>query len=129
MNKISLALAVVAIVIAGFALLETGKLPSFGSTDCTTTTCLSGGLAVTSGNLSVDSGTAAVSGAATLSSTLAVTATTTLSDTVNFNNPGLCINFYATSTATRLHLTASTTPTLPKGAAAVMTANYGACAK
>lgn len=118
MNKANIALivAVVAVVIAGYGLLSSGKAATmFGSTDCTTTTCLTGGLGITTGNFSVDAGTASVS------------ATTTLSDTVNFNNAALCINFYATSTATRLHLTASTTGTLPAGAAAVMTANYGAC--
>ena len=54
--------------------------------------------------------------------------TTTLSDTVNFNNPGICINFFATSSATRVHITASTTATLPAGAAGVLTFDYGACA-
>lgn len=39
----------------------------------------------------------------------------------------VCFQFYATSTATLLHMTASTTPTLPHGAAAVLTANYGSC--
>lgn len=63
----------------------------------------------------------------TFSQTVGVTATTTLSDTINFDNPAICINFYATSSATRLHLVASTTATLPNGAAAVMTAAYGAC--
>ncbi len=39
-----------------------------------------------------------------------------------------CIQFYATSSATVLKMVASTTATLPHGAAAVMTANYGTCA-
>lgn len=64
----------------------------------------------------------------TFGGAVTMSATTTLSDTVNFDNPGICINFYATSTATRLHMIASTTATLPNGAAAVMVAGYGACA-
>ena len=70
---------------------------------------------------------AAFSGASSLTSTLAVTSTSTLSDTVNFNNPGLCINVYATSTATRGHLVASTTATI-EGVDGVMLFEYGACA-
>lgn len=97
----------------------------FGTT-CDQITCIDGGLRITNGPLEstgniVDSGNLSVTG------TLGVTATTTLSDTVNFNNPAICINFYATSTATRVHFTASTTPTLPAGAAGVMTFDYGAC--
>lgn len=65
---------------------------------------------------------------ATITGNLAVTATSTLSDTVNFDNGGICINFYATSTNTRVHITASTTPDLPAGAAGVLTFDYGACA-
>lgn len=63
----------------------------------------------------------------TFGSTLNVTATTTLADTVAFTNPALCFNFFATSSATQLHMTASTTGVLPNGAAAVLTADYGAC--
>lgn len=55
-------------------------------------------------------------------------ATTTVSGQVNLTKNHFCFNFYATSTATELHMVASTTATLPHGAAAVMTANYGACA-
>lgn len=72
----------------------------------------------------------ALSGAsATLSSTLSVTATSTLSDTVNFNNPGICINFYATSTATRLHMIASSTASVTGQVTenGVMLFGYGAC--
>lgn len=118
MDKATIALivSVVALVITGYAVFGTGHTTLFGSTDCQTTTCLTGGLAITTGNFSVDAGTANIS------------ATTTLADTVQFTNPALCVNFYATSTATVLHLVASTTATLPAGAAAVMTANYGACA-
>lgn len=47
--------------------------------------------------------------------------------TEKLTNGTFCINFYATSTATALHFVASTTPTLPHGSAAVMTANYGSC--
>lgn len=68
------------------------------------------------------------------SSTLQVTgkttayATTTVDNGLNlFNTAGFCVNFYATSSATELHLVASTTGTLPHGAAAAITANYGAC--
>ena len=64
----------------------------------------------------------------TISSTLAVTATTTLSDTVNFDNPGICINFYATSTATRMHMTASSTSLVNGVSTGVMLIDYGACA-
>lgn len=38
-----------------------------------------------------------------------------------------CIEFYATSTNTVLHLVASTTGSIPNGSAAAMTANYGTC--
>lgn len=55
-------------------------------------------------------------------------ATTTVSGQVNLTKNHFCFNFYATSTATELHMVASTTATLPHGAAAVMTANYGSCA-
>ena len=64
----------------------------------------------------------------TISSTLAVTATTTLSDTVNFDNPVICINFYATSTATRMHMTASSTSLVNGVSTGVMLIDYGACA-
>ncbi len=60
--------------------------------------------------------------------TFTAAATSTLSDTVNLNNGGICINFYPTSTQTRAHITASTTGTLPSGAAGVLTFDYGACA-
>ena len=39
----------------------------------------------------------------------------------------LCFDFYATSTATQDHMTASTTGSLPAGAAGVMTFDYGSC--
>lgn len=109
---------------------------TFGSTSCASITCLSGGLRLVSdagGDFESDvaavlNSTLHLVGAGTFDSTLSVTATTTLSDTVNLNNPGICINFYATSTATRVHFTASTTAPLPTGAAGVMTFDYGACA-
>ncbi len=127
MNKTNIALvvAVVAIVIAGLSLFGVHVQKSlYGSTACSGITCLSGGLRLVSdGGGDFESDVAAL-----FASTVGVTATSTFSDTVNFNNPGICINFYATSTATRLHLVASTTATLPGGAAAVMTAEYGACA-
>lgn len=46
---------------------------------------------------------------------------------INLTKSTFCINFYATSTATQMHMVASTTATLPNGAGAVMTANYGSC--
>jgi hypothetical protein len=52
---------------------------------------------------------------------------TTNYDALSLDKAPLCFNFYATSTATRLKLTASTTATLPAGAAAIMTADYGSC--
>lgn len=73
-------------------------------------------------------GTSIFNGAITNESTLAVTATSTLSDTVNFNNPGICINFYATSTATRMHMTASSTSLVNGVSTGVMLIDYGACA-
>lgn len=52
---------------------------------------------------------------------------TTISGITTLTKSTFCINFYATSTATVLHMVASTTATLPNGAAAVITANYGSC--
>ena len=52
---------------------------------------------------------------------------TTITGVTNLTKATFCINFYATSTATQMHMVASTTATLPAGAGAVMTANYGAC--
>ncbi len=112
-------LGLVAIVIATAVLFGfhfSGNKTLLGSTNCQNTTCLTGGLAITTGNFSVDVGTAAVN------------ATTTLSDTLVLDNPGICINFYATSTATRGHLIASTTGSTITGADGVMTFGYGACA-
>ena len=83
------------------------------------------GTTVIDGSGNVDAPITSTTG--TFSSTLSATATTTLSDTVNFNNGGICINFYATSTATRLHITASTTATI-EGVDGVMMMEYGACA-
>ena len=51
----------------------------------------------------------------------------TNSGITNLTKATFCINFYATSTATQLYMVASTTATLPNGAAAVLTANYGTC--
>lgn len=53
-------------------------------------------------------------------------ATTTLADTVSFTNPGICINVYATSTATAGRMVASTTATI-EGVDGVMMFAYGAC--
>lgn len=52
---------------------------------------------------------------------------TTISGITTLTKSTFCINFYATSTATVLHMVASTTATLPNGAGAVITANYGSC--
>lgn len=60
------------------------------------------------------------------SSTL-TSAGVTNSGVTDLTKATFCINFYATSTATQLHMVASTTASLPHGAAAVMTANYGSC--
>lgn len=109
MNKLALGLAVVAIVIAGLAYVHTGsKNTAFGSaTNCTDGyTCLT--------NLEVQG-------------SLITDATTTATGALNLNASALCVNFYATSTATRLKLVASTTATLPNGAAAVLVAQYGLC--
>lgn len=66
--------------------------------------------------------------ASTFASTVAITATTTISDGLSLRNTtGLCVDFYATSSATIVHLTASTTPTLPEGAAGIITFDYGPC--
>lgn len=62
----------------------------------------------------------------TFSSTLDVTATTTLSDGLKLNNPGICLEFYATSTETRTHMQASTTATI-EGVDGVMMWGYGSC--
>lgn len=79
------------------------------------------------GTTIIDGSGAITATTGSFSSTLAVTATSTLSDTVNFNNPGICINLYATSTATIGHMVASTTATI-EGVDGVMLFAYGACA-
>lgn len=125
-NKLLTIGVVLAIVIAGFALFR-GSITNaiLGSA----TVCTDGYTCLTNlevqGNLITD-GTLSAVGLSTLGSS-SLTGTTTMSGAVNFNAPVLCINFYATSTATRLKLVASTTPTLPNGAAAVMVAQYGSC--
>ena len=63
----------------------------------------------------------------TFSQPVTLSATTTLADTVALTNPGICINFYATSTATISHMIASTTATV-EGVDGVMMFGYGACA-
>lgn len=115
---------VILILVLGYWAFHSSKTSTFGATSCTSITCLSGGLRLVS-----DGGGAFESDVATsLTSTLAVTATTTLSDTVNFNNPGICINFYATSTATRMHMTASSTSLVNGVTTGIMLIDYGACA-
>jgi hypothetical protein len=96
MNKIALVVAVIAMVIAGYAALSSGKTSSFGATNCQSTTCLTGGLAVTTGNLSVDAGTFTASSNVTASSSI-------LSAAVG------CIQLHATSTATWIKETYVTT--------------------
>lgn len=111
-----------ALIVMAFVMLVGGNQSAYGGSTSATWTAA---------NL-VSEGTITSSGAATLASasvtdTLGVTGTTTLSDGLNLNNAGLCVNFYATSSATRVHLTASTTGTMPGSAAAVMTVDYGSC--
>ncbi len=143
MNTILKYSGVVALVILAILIVMNsgGNKNIFGSTACSGITCLSGGLRLVTdaggdfesdvaaifGGTVAASSTLQATGATTLYSTLGVSATTTLSDTVNFNNPGICINLYATSTVTRLHMVASTTAPA-NGAAGVMTLEYGACA-
>ena len=125
MNKIQIGAWVAAVIIAIIApSFYTGSSLLGGSTD-------SGYNATASGVYAVD-GTTVIDGSgnfvgAVSGTTGAFSATTTLSDTVNFNNAGICINFYATSTATRLHMVASTTATI-EGSDGVMMIEYGACA-
>lgn len=106
------------------AILYNDGYKSAKGIDTTSTLDVDGAATLGAGTFS---STLGVTGAATLSSTLAVTATTTLSDTVKFDNGGICIDFYATSTATRAHMTASTTATI-EGVDGVMMWEYGACA-
>lgn len=140
MNPILKYSGVVALVIAILLALQiysaNHKTSLFGSTSCANITCLSGGLRLVAdagGDFESDvaavlNSTLHLVGAGTFDSTLSVTATTTLADTVRLTNPGLCVDFFATSSATRVHMTASTTGSLPNGAAGVMTFDYGACA-
>jgi len=67
-------------------------------------------------------------GNTTVTGTLGVSATTTLSYPVNLNNSDLCVNFYATSTATQLHMVASSTSLVNGVSTGVMLLSYGACA-
>ncbi len=122
-TNIAIGLAVVALIIAGIAYLGHSSKTLFGSTACSNITCLSGGLRLVTGS----GGDFESDVAALFGSTVGVTATTTLSDTVNLNNPGICVNFFATSTETVSHLVASTTATI-EGIDGVMMFAYGACA-
>ncbi len=141
--------ALVILLVMGFVNFTHKANPNglAGSTACSGITCLEGGLRLVSdvgGDFESDvaaifgakltangaiaaSSTLQVTGATRLYSTLGVDATTTLKDTTAFTNSALCINFFATSSATQLHLTASTTGVLPVGAAAIMTADFGEC--
>ncbi len=156
MNEIQKWSGVVALVVLAIIgltkLLPQGSNVIAGSTSCGSITCLEGGLRLVSdvgGDFESDvaavfgstvniTGATSITGLATMGGFLSTAsstvngrftavATTTLADTVSLTNPGLCVNFYATSTATQLHLTASTTGVLPNGAGAVMTADYGVC--
>ena len=71
-------------------------------------------------------GAQTLTGASTLSSTLGVAATTTLADGLKLTNAGICIELYATSTATKGHMVASTTATI-EGVDGVIMFAYGAC--
>lgn len=140
MNPILKYSGVVALVIAillGLQIYSANhKTSLFGSTSCANITCLSGGLRLVAdagGDFESDvaavlNSTLHLVGAGTFDSTLSVTATTTLADTVNFNNPALCINFFATSTATRMHMTASSSALVSGVSTGVMLIDYGACA-
>ena len=99
------------------------------------------GTAIIDGSGNVSGGTGAFTGAVsgttgTFTSTLAVTATTTLSDGLQLrNSTGLCVDFYATSTATKVKMVASSTAQIVNGFAAtgltenagVILLQYGAC--
>lgn len=140
MTNVTKYAGLVALVILAIIYVPTffGKSATFGTAvDCQSVTCFTtvgvltslqdDGTAIFNGATTLAS-TLDLTGAATLSSTLSVTATTTLSDTVNFNNPGICLNFYATSTATRMHMTASSTSLVNGVSTGVMLIDYGACA-
>lgn len=64
-------------------------------------------------------------------STLSASATTTLSDGLELrNSTGLCVDFYATSTATKVKMVASSTAAITGQVtenAGVMLLRYGAC--
>ncbi len=138
MEKIKGYAGVVALVILAIMGLS-GALKSgahlAGSTSCGSITCLAGGLRLVSdlgGDFEVDvaslfTGTMGITGNTTITGTLGVTATTTLADTVRLTNPAICVDFFATSTATVSHLVASTTATI-EGVDGVMMFAYGACA-
>ena len=128
-NIITGVIAVILAVVASLALVGNNQPNLKGTTNYDDIDVSDGyavdGTTVIDGSGNVDAPITSTTG--TFSSTLSATATTTLSDTVNFNNGGICINFYATSTATRLHITASTTATI-EGVDGVMMMEYGACA-
>lgn len=124
-SKTVVGLALVAIVIAVSAFFGLSSSSLIGAASCSTDTTCFTKLAATQ-SLESD-GTLSVLGNATITGTTAVTATTTLSDGLNLNNPGICINFYATSTATRVYMIASTTATI-EGVDGVMMFGYGSCA-
>ncbi len=72
-------------------------------------------------------GNMAVTGNLAVSGTTNLTSTTTMADTVRLTNPAICVDFYATSTATLVRLVASSTATI-EGVDGVMMFGYGACA-
>jgi hypothetical protein len=122
-NKILWAVAVVSLIVSGYSLYlslaSSPAAPSFGSV----------GLKLVENYdpyVRYNGGTYTALPIRTTSTFSA--ATSTFSQQFNLTNPTFCVNFYATSTATILKMVASTTPTLPNGAAAVFTAQYGSCA-
>ena len=67
-----------------------------------------------------------VDGTSTLTGATALTGAVTLVDALILTESAFCIDFYATSTATQLSMTASSTATI-EGVDGVMMFNYGSC--
>ncbi|MFH1534762.1 MAG: hypothetical protein ABIF80_02150 [Patescibacteria group bacterium] len=113
---------------------DTGAI-SFGDENLTTTGTFASGAATLTGALAANAGitvdTAAftvadTSGNTSIGGTLAVTATSTLGLGLTLDKPVACINFYATSTATRGSLVFVTTGATSTYAGTVYW-QYGAC--
>lgn len=114
MNKLTTGIAV-AVVIVVLAVLVGGNNNQPGATFSGTTSSFLdakqgfrvNGTTVIDSSGNVDAPITSSTG--TFSSTLAVTATTTLSSSLTLNQATACINLYATSTATRISLVFPTT--------------------